>query len=168
VRVDQVMRKDVPTLRPSDPLSCAAKILKETGCGIVPIVAGDGSNRMVGTVTEREVCVGTYRHGLPPSKIFVGSVMLHHVHACTPATMLEDAVLLMERVHVQRMPVVDAAGQLLGIVSCDTGLGVKTGRDSGRWRSWWRRLARIPRVRTGRDSAAGHYPVNRDRAERRT
>jgi CBS domain-containing protein len=158
VRVDQVMRKDVPALRPSDPLSCAAKILKETGCGIVPIVAGDGSNRMVGTVTDREVCVGTYRLGLPPSKIFVGSVMLYHVHACTPATMLEDAVLLMERAHVERLPVVDGAGQLLGIVSRDTGSGVNTRGDGGRWRSWWRRLAKIPRARTGRDSARGSTP----------
>ena len=111
MRVDQVMCKDVPTLRPSDPLSCAARILKETGCGLVPIVAGDGSNRMVGTVTDREVCVGTYRRGLPPSRIFVGSVMVHHVHACTPATMLEeDAVRLMERAQVERLPVVDGAG----------------------------------------------------------
>jgi CBS domain-containing protein len=154
VRVDQVMRKDVPTLRPSDPLSSAARILKETGCGIVPIVAGDGSNRMVGTVTDREVCVGTYRRGLPTSKIFVGSVMVHHVHACTPATMLEDAVRLMERAHVERLPVVDDAGQLLGIVSHDPWLVVNTGRGSGRWRSWWRRLARIPAMRAGRDSAA--------------
>ena len=155
MRVDQVMCKDVPTLRPSDPLSCAARILKETGCGLVPIVAGDGSNRMVGTVTDREVCVGTYRRGLPPSQIFVGSVMLHHVHACTPTTMLEDAVRLMERAQVGRLPVVDGAGQLLGIVSYDPGgAGVGAGRTSGRWRSWWRRLARIPTVRAGRDSAA--------------
>jgi CBS domain-containing protein len=155
VRVDEVMRKDVPTLRPSDPLSCAARILQETGCGLVPIVAGDGSNRMVGTVTDREVCVGTYRRGLPPSKIFVGSVMLHHVHACTPTTMLEDAVRLMERAQVEHLPVVDDAGQLLGSVSCDPGgEGMSTGRGGGRWRSWWQRLARIPTVRTRRDSAA--------------
>jgi CBS domain-containing protein len=155
VRVDQVMHKDVPTLRPSDPLSSAVRILQETGCGLVPIVAGDGSNRMVGTVTDREVCVGTYRRGLPPSKIFVGSVMLQHVHACRPETMREDAVRLMERAQVERLPVVDGAGQLLGIVSYDPGgPGMPTGGGGGRWRSWWRRLARIPTVRARRHSAA--------------
>jgi CBS domain-containing protein len=165
VRVDEIMRKDVPTLRASDPLSFAAKILKETGCGIVPVVAGDGSNRMVGTVTDREVCVGTYRHGLPASRIFVGSVMTHHVHACTPATMLEDAVLLMERAHIERLPVVDDMGQLLGIVSYDAGLAGNPREDRGGWRSWWRRLARLPRARTGRDSVAGHGGWSRDRLE---
>ena len=154
MKVDQVMRKDVPTLRPSDPLSCAARILKETGCRIVPIVAADGSNRMVGTVTDREVCVGTYRRGLPPSKIFVGSVMVHQVHACTPATTLEDAVHLMERAQVEQLPVVDDAGHLLGIVSYDAGVGVSAGKARGRWRSWWRRLAKVPHARPGRSSAA--------------
>src|SRR6516165_6679722 len=117
------MCKDVPTLRPSDPLSWAARILRETGHGIVPVVAGDGSNRMVGTVTEREVCVETYRRGVPPSQIFVGSVMVQHVHACTPGTLLEDAVRLMERAQVECLPVVDGAGRLVGIVSHDTPAG---------------------------------------------
>jgi CBS-domain-containing membrane protein len=109
---------------------------------------------MVGTVTDREVCVGSYRRGLPPSKIFVGSVMLHHVHACTPTTMLEDAVRLMEREQVERLPVVDGAGQLLGVVSYQTGRSANGVRSSGRWRSWWRRLVRVPAVRAGTDSAA--------------
>jgi CBS domain-containing protein len=148
------MRKDVATLRPSDPLSWAARILKETGDRIVPVVAGDGSNRMVGTVTEREVCVGTYRRGVPPSQIFVGSVMVQHVHACTPGTLLEDAVRLMERAQVERLPVVDGAGQLLGIVSHDTLAGFPRQSEGGGWRSWWRRMARIPHAFARREPAA--------------
>ncbi|HYB13306.1 MAG TPA: CBS domain-containing protein [Myxococcota bacterium] len=149
MRVEQVMCKDVVTLRAWDPLSSAARILKETGCGLVPIVAGDGSNRMVGMVTEREVCVGTYRHRLPPSQIFVGSVMLHQVYACTPATMLEDAVRLMERAQVERLPVVDGAGQLLGIVSHQGRGSAAVRAGAAGWRTWWRRLARIPLARAG-------------------
>ena len=154
MRVEQVMCKDVPTLRPSDPLSWAARILRETGHGIVPVVAGDGSNRMVGTVTEREVCVGTYRRGLPPCQIFVGSVMLHHVHACTPATRVEDAVRLMERAQLERLPVVDGTGQLLGIVSYETKPRGCAGTEGGGWRGWWRRMARIPHARARREPAA--------------
>ncbi len=163
MRVDQVMHKDVPTLRPSDPLSFAAKILRVTGCGIVPVVAGDGSNRMVGTVTDREICIGTYRHGLPASEIFVGSVMTHHVHACTPATMLEDAVLLMDRTHVEWLPVVDGTGQLLGIVSYEAGLAENTREEGGGWHSWWRRWARLVLARTdraGHGRRSPHRPAN--------
>ena len=154
VRVEQVMCKDVPTLRPSDPLSWAARILRETGHGIVPVVAGDGSNRMVGTVTEREVCVGTYRRGLPACQIFVGSVMLHHVHACTPATLVEDAVRLMERAQLERLPVVDGTGQLLGIISSATKPRGCGGTEGGGWRGWWRRMARIPHARARCEPAA--------------
>jgi CBS domain-containing protein len=154
LRVDQVMRKDVPRLRPSDPLSRAAQILQETGSGLVPVVAGDGSNRMVGTVTEREVCVGSYRRGLAPSHIFVGSVMVQHVHACTPGTLLEDAVRLMERAQVERLPVVDEAGALVGIVSHDAAADVRGESDGGGWRAFWRRMARLPYARARRAPAA--------------
>jgi len=155
VKVDQIMRKDVPTLRPSDPLSSAARILKETGCGLVPVVTGDGSNRMVGTVTDREVCVGTYRHRLPPSMIFVGSVMVHHVHACTPATTVEDAVRLMERAQLPQLPVVDSAGQLLGLVSYEAEGTVDAAKGAGGWRAWWRHWVRVPLARGGRESLGG-------------
>jgi len=40
MRVDQVMRKDVATLHASDPLSRAARILKETGCGLIRLWPG--------------------------------------------------------------------------------------------------------------------------------
>jgi hypothetical protein len=46
--------------RPSDSLNHAARLLWENDIGTLPVVADDGSNRLVGIVTDRDICMAAY------------------------------------------------------------------------------------------------------------
>jgi len=117
VKVEQLMTKDVRACRPSHPLNCAAQILWEYDCGIVPIVDEEGLDKVVGTLTDRDICMAAYTRGHALSEIQVDSAMAHKIYSCTPAATLEDAMQKMQEAQVRRLPIVDEAGHLLGMIS---------------------------------------------------
>ena len=117
MNVEQLMTKDVRACRPSHPLNCAAQILWEYDCGIVPVVDEEGLDKVVGTLTDRDICIAAYTQGRSLFEIPVDWAMARVVHSCTPAATLEEAMQKMQEAQVRRLPVVDEAGQLLGIVS---------------------------------------------------
>ena len=117
MKVEQLMTKDVRACRPSHPLNCAAQILWEYDCGIVPIVDEEGLGKVVGTLTDRDICMAAYTQGRNLSEMQVDLAMARKVYSCTPAATLEEAMEKMREAQVGRLPVVDEAGQLLGMIS---------------------------------------------------
>ena len=117
MRVEQLLTKDVRACSPSHPLNCAAQILWESDCGIVPVVSEDGDGRVVGTLTDRDICMAAYTQGKPLYEISVDSAMAHKLYSCRPATTLDEAMGTMQAAQVRRLVVVDEGGQLLGMVS---------------------------------------------------
>ena len=117
MKVEQLMTKDIRACKPSHSLNCATQILWERDCVIVPIVDEDGPNKVVGTLTDRDICMAAYTQGRSLSEIPVDSAMARKVYSCTPASTLEEAMQEMREAQIRRLPVVDEAGQLLGMVS---------------------------------------------------
>lgn len=115
VKVFELMTRDVKTCGCADMVDRAAKIMWEHDCGCVPVVDGDG--RVVGMVTDRDVCMAAYTQGRPLAMIPVATGMSTEVHACRP----DDTVLVAERImrehRVRRLPVIAADGTLAGILS---------------------------------------------------
>ena len=68
-------------------------------------------------MNDRDICITAYTQGRSLSEIPVDWAMARVVHSCTPAATLEEAMQKMQEAQVRRLPVVDEAGQLLGIVS---------------------------------------------------
>ena len=58
MNVEQLMTTDLRTCSPEDTLDCAARIMWEKDCGVVPIV--DGADRVVGMITDRDICIASY------------------------------------------------------------------------------------------------------------
>jgi CBS domain-containing protein len=111
------MTKDVQVCRPSDSLNHAAQTLWEKDIGTLAVVGDDGSNRLVGILTDRDICMAAYTQGGSLSNLFVGTTMSRNVKACTPMTTLEEAAHEMAKAQVHRLPVVDGSRQLLGMLS---------------------------------------------------
>lgn len=116
-RVEHLMTKEVRVCRPSDSLNHAAQILWESDIGTLPVVADDGSNCLVGILTDRDICMAAYTQGASLRSLTVDSAMSHDVKACTPMTTLEEAAHEMAQARVHRLPVVDGSRQLLGMLS---------------------------------------------------
>ena len=131
-RVEHLMTKEVRACRPSDSLNQAAQILWENDIGTLPVVADDGSNRLVGILTDRDICMAAYTQGGSLSNLSVDFAMARSVKACTPMTTLEEAAHEMAEAQVHRLPVVDGSRQLLGILSLSDLAREAAGRSSVR------------------------------------
>ena len=129
MKVEQLMTKQVDVCYPDHTLNDAARVMWERDCGVVPVVDGP-SRRLVGVVTDRDVCMAAYTRGHALWQIRVGDVMTAAVQACQPWHLLAEAEAAMRRTRVHRLPVVDDAGQLLGVISlCD--IAREAARETG-------------------------------------
>jgi len=117
MKVEQLMTKGVSTCVPGDTLNEAARIMWERDCGIVPIVEDGATHRVVGIVTDRDACMAVYTRGQPFSQIRVGDVMSSGVTSCRAGEDVREAEQRMRSAQVHRLPVVDDANQLLGVIS---------------------------------------------------
>jgi CBS domain-containing protein len=117
MKVEQLMTKRVATCAPGDTLNDAARIMWERDCGIVPIVEDGATPRVVGVVTDRDVCMAAYTRGQPLSQIRVRDAMSTGVASCRAGDDVHEAEQTMRRAQVHRLPVVDDANQILGVIS---------------------------------------------------
>ena len=70
-------------------------------------------------ITDRDVCIATGCHRRNPATILVREVMTGNVYSCSPETNLREALRMMQRKQVRRLPVIDSAGKLCGVLSLD-------------------------------------------------
>jgi len=117
VRIEQLMQKSVGSVTVDQTLNEAAQILWERDCGSVPVVSEGETRRVVGMLTDRDICMAAYTQGKGLRELPVRGVMSSPVQTCGPGDSVEDAEAILRRAQVRRLPVVDEADQLVGIVS---------------------------------------------------
>jgi len=117
MRVTDVMAKPPAYCSPQTNLAAAVEILWRQNCGILPIV--DSKEKVVGLVTDRDICVALGTRNRLPSDMTVSEVASGKVIACKPDDDLRGALATMAQAKVRRLPVIDAAGKLEGILSID-------------------------------------------------
>jgi len=117
MRVEQLMSKDVTPCDAEDRLNDVAATLWERDCGGVPVVARSADGRVVAMITDRDICMAAYTTGRPLADLRVHEAMSRELHTCKPGDTARDAEAIMRRNQVRRLPVVDDAGNLAGILS---------------------------------------------------
>jgi len=117
MKVEIVMTRNVAICSPEQSLNEAARIMWERDCGIVPVVAGDGDGRLLGVVTDRDVAMAAYTQGRRLSEIPVSEIMSKHVVSCRPSDSIGTAERAMQHAQVHRLPVVNDAGDVVGMLS---------------------------------------------------
>jgi len=118
LKVEQVMARNIETCRADDSLDQVAQIMWEHDCGVVPVVvAGDGAARVVGMLTDRDLCMASYTQGRALKDIPVGSVVTQRVCSCRPSDTIAVALKVMKTNQLHRLPVVDQENRLVGLVS---------------------------------------------------
>ena len=118
MRVEQIMTRNVRTCRPGDSLSTAARIMWEGDCGCVPVVEEDEDGaRVVGMITDRDICMAGYTQGRLLSAIRVDSAMARQVRSCRPTDSIAEALNILQTQQVRRLPVVDNGDHLIGMLS---------------------------------------------------
>ena len=115
MRVQEIMTTDVEACSPEQDLAAAATVMWQKDCGSVPVV--DSERRVVGMITDRDICMAVSTRNRLASEIRVGEVISGNVYACAPDDKLRDALETMQSAQLRRLPVVDASGVLHGILS---------------------------------------------------
>lgn len=115
MNVGEMMTRPVFTCRFTDSLNRVAQLLWENDCGCVPVV--DAAGKAVAMITDRDVCMAAYTQGRPLTEISVSSAASEGIVAVREGESLNAAEALMQKHQIRRIPVVDDAGQPVGIVS---------------------------------------------------
>ena len=115
MKVADLMTREVRVCTIHDSLNAAARIMWDHDCGCAPVV--DGHGRVVGIVTDRDICMAAYTQGLPLDGIPIERVMSARVITCARGDDVETAHRLMRVHEVHRLPVVDSRGRPVGILS---------------------------------------------------
>jgi CBS domain-containing protein len=111
-----IMSTNPTSVTPDTPLDQAARLMKEHDVGMLPVVDGDGSNRLVGVVTDRDITIRHVAEGHNRS-CDVREAMSENVTTCTPETDMDDVMKTMGREQVRRIPIVDERSMLVGVVA---------------------------------------------------
>lgn len=114
MKVKDLMTSEVGACAPDANLASVVSIMWNNDCGAVPVVA-DG--KVVGIITDRDIAVAAATTNQPASDIPVSTVINGTVYTCQAEDGVEAAIAAMQENKVRRLPVVDADGGLLGIVS---------------------------------------------------
>lgn len=113
--VKQLAAFDVKSCSPDTDLATAAKIMWDGDCGAVPVI--NEERKVVGMVTDRDICIASATRAAKPSDIAVRDVMSTNVEACRAADDVRAALKMMKERRVRRLPVLDGDGRLAGIIS---------------------------------------------------
>jgi len=115
VKVKDLMATDVKFCATHNTLNTAAQNMWDNDIGCVPVV--DKDHRVVGMLTDRDVCMAAYIQGVPLTGSLVTSAMSKQVFSCASDDDIASAEKLMREKQVRRLAVIDAQGRLAGIIS---------------------------------------------------
>ena len=126
MKVQNLMSRNVKTCHQGSNLAEVASLLWENDCGALPVV--DNENKVVGMISDRDICFAVATKGRLASEISVGEVVGGKpVYTCTSGDDLQDALSIMQQQQIRRIPVIGKEGDIEGILSIsDVVLGAET------------------------------------------
>lgn len=117
LKIREVMVRNVFTVKSSHTVKHAASIMNRCEIGCL-VVSQNGA--IVGIVTERDMLVEIIDKGRDPEKTFVREIMSTPVIVVSPETPLEDAIKLMVKYKIKKLPVLEGKKgeeKLVGLVT---------------------------------------------------
>ncbi len=98
----------------ADPVSVAVEKLHANRIGALVVV--DGSGRVAGIISERDIVRGLSEHGPDVLGQRVDSLMSRKLHVCAPQEEIRDLMARMTHSRIRHLPVIDN-DRLLGLIS---------------------------------------------------
>ena len=115
MKVKDVMTPNAKAIWLTESLADAARLMWENDCGVLPIIK-DGQ-KVVGLITDRDICMAAAMRDRNPSGISVEEVMTGQVYSVEPEDNIDRALQVMQEHQIRRLPVINPEGELQGILS---------------------------------------------------
>jgi len=112
-----VMTKDPVCCLAADTATHAGWLMRHHDIGSLPVVEDQENKKLTGLITDRDLVLNVVAEGLDPSITAVESAMSKPVIACSPDDSYDQALELMEKHRIKRVPVADDTGRVVGVIS---------------------------------------------------
>jgi CBS domain-containing protein len=113
-KIRDVMTPDIEVVIPEETLSTAAQLMAECDLDALPV---SDNNRLIGTITGRDIAMRVVQEGCDPKEVRVGQAMTGDVLYCFAGESIADVAQKMAEWWVPRLPVVNQDRRPVGIVS---------------------------------------------------
>jgi len=117
MRVLEVMTTETTSCSPVTNLAEAAVLMWKNSFGFLPVI-GEGGN-VIGVITDRDISIALGTRNQRPAEVRVWDVMPKKLFTCTSEDDVHCALKTMRSAQVRRLPVIDVAGALVGVLSID-------------------------------------------------
>jgi CBS domain-containing protein len=112
--IREVMTANPSTIEPDGNVVEVARIMKQEDAGVVPVTE---NGRLTGMVTDRDIAIRVVAEGKDPQSTTVREVASTNLVTIDPQQDLDEALRLMAKHQVRRLPVVEKDGRLVGVVA---------------------------------------------------
>ena len=114
MEVKDIMSKDIVIADLNDTIMEVAKLMAHHNIGCIPVT--ENGSKVLGVITDRDIILSLAKYELDPSNTSASSIMSNKVFSVKPDADLKDALDLMKKQRVRRLPVIEN-DMLLGIIS---------------------------------------------------
>jgi CBS domain-containing protein len=98
-------------------LADVARLMIEHDCGEIPVVNNHEEKKLVGVITDRDICCRAVAQGLNPAAMNAKDCMTSPAITAGMDLPIEICMEIMEKNKIRRVPVVDDKGCCCGMVS---------------------------------------------------
>lgn len=114
MKVRDAMHNGAQWVEPGTPILEIARLMRQDDIGCVPVGEND---RLIGMVTDRDIICRGLAAGADMSRLTARDVMSKGIIYCREQEELDDAVRIMEKHAVRRLPVIGENKRMVGILS---------------------------------------------------
>jgi CBS domain-containing protein len=120
MEIGRFCNRDVVFTSRSNTIKEAAQIMRDYHVGDLVVIDEHKSRRVpCGIITDRDIVVGVVAKDVDPNAVTVGELMGSQLVVGRDTDELSTTAEVMRAKGVRRMPVVNAQGELVGIVTAD-------------------------------------------------
>jgi CBS domain-containing protein len=112
--VRDVMTQSPRTVDADSPVVEAARLMKEEDVGSIPVMEGP---HLMGMLTDRDITIRIVAERRDPQTTTAGEIASHDLATIDADQDLDEALRIMARHQVRRVPVVAEDGKLIGIIA---------------------------------------------------
>jgi CBS domain-containing protein len=117
MKVHDVMTQHPICCRATDTAQVVARILRDEDIGSIPVIEDEVSKRLIGIITDRDLCCSIVAEGLNPKTTSIEAYVTRNPVTCRAEQSLDSCEKLMQMRKIRRMLVVDQDMRCIGIVS---------------------------------------------------
>lgn len=120
MRIGEICTREVVYCGPGDSVLEVARLMRNHHVGdLIVAETRDAVLRPLGVVTDRDLVVKVLAEGVAPETLTAGDLMVRELVCTGEFEPVHEAIGRMRAKGVRRLPVVDAAGALVGVLSAD-------------------------------------------------